>query len=727
MNRGQVSDMAGNAPSTPRKRDFARRRSMASLVMATLLLGACSNLITGDSLKEKVQDAVGEANAKPVKITVQPDPNNPGGSPSLSGEVDEKIGVEFPLSTTVFSAYAFKNWTVSGSGTVLFTSTTSASTKVTVKAGPTSAADPIVIQANYYNKPTVTVDPSKDTGVLINKKITLDFSQEMDPDTVILGNVSVLEKSGTATVFTDVTSTYFEKIVPLAGNVGYYLVYKSGQRLKQNYNYKVTLIPTSIKDKYQVPMERFDAQVFKTGTGIDEIAPAVNSVYVRRLVSDTSSTSSSMATGSNIAYLSVDAADNIDGNVASITVTEWIGGSQVVNYDEADAEHYDDGAVGGYKGYKITYAEENIPYPIATAEGQGLRTIKIQATDGNGNITDIGAAGVATINYDTMPPAAVSGLSLTALAGGKVRLDWSNPGDSDYYSAKLSWSWADSSHPGSTTVVSPTSTYTTPVLTDGSYTFSVRSVDTAGNESSTASGTKTTDSNPPATVTGLSATPNSGGTVTLSWTNPGDPDYAQANISWTDGGTHTGSATAAYPLTTFTSGVLVDGSYTFSVTTQDEIGNIQPTAVTKVAVADGTPPTVTITGPFTTSGGSTSLTALKKGDTGYYKVVFGESSAALTGVSVAAKISAIAPTATVGTISASGSGLTWNIAVPIGASSAEGTVGIRVAAGAVQDVAGNTSAQKDSASTFSVDNTAPTVAMTGPFPTSGGTTSLTAV
>jgi len=124
---------------------------------------------------------------------------------------------------------------------------------------------------------------------------------------------------------------------------------------------------------------------------------------------------------------------------------------------------------------------------------------------------------------------------------------------------------------------------------------------------------------------------------------------------------------------------------------------------------DNTAPSVTITGPFTASGGTTSLTAVQKGGTGYYTVAFGESSATLDAAAVEANLSATGSGATVGTITAtdSGDGLKWYVAVPIDGASADGTVGLRVAAGAVQDAVGNLSAIKDSTASFIVDTTPP--------------------
>ena len=68
-----------------------------------------------------------------------------------------------------------------------------------------------------------------------------------------------------------------------------------------------------------------------------------------------------------------------------------------------------------------------------------------------------------------------------------------------------------------------------------------------------------------------------------------------------------------------------------------------------------------------------------------------------------------------GTVAVSGSGLTTRT-VTISSLSGNGTLGISIAAGTASDLAGNSAAATGASSTFTVDNTLPTLAISGPSP-----------
>ncbi|HRY71606.1 MAG TPA: hypothetical protein P5165_00145, partial [Spirochaetia bacterium] len=66
--------------------------------------------------------------------------------------------------------------------------------------------------------------------------------------------------------------------------------------------------------------------------------------------------------------------------------------------------------------------------------------------------------------------------------------------------------------------------------------------------------------------------------------------------------TTTGSDICADDATTYTTGILADGSYSFAIKTEDDLGNIRASGVTKSATADATPPSIGAT--FQINGGS---------------------------------------------------------------------------------------------------------------------------
>ncbi|HRY71607.1 MAG TPA: Ig-like domain-containing protein, partial [Spirochaetia bacterium] len=114
---------------------------------------------------------------------------------------------------------------------------------------------------------------------------------------------------------------------------------------------------------------------------------------------------------------------------------------------------------------------------------------------------------------------------------------------------------------------------------DGVHAVIVSATDRAGNVNSVTSGANSIaiDNTPPGDVSGATATANAGGTVTLAWTNPGDVDFRRVRVSWTGPapGTTTETHTCADDATTFTTDVLADGSYSFAIKTEDDLGNIQ--------------------------------------------------------------------------------------------------------------------------------------------------------
>ncbi len=100
-----------------------------------------------------------------------------------------------------------------------------------------------------------------------------------------------------------------------------------------------------------------------------------------------------------------------------------------------------------------------------------------------------------------------------------------------------------------------------------------------------------TDTTAPANVTGLTAESCAGGVVVLSWTEPGDTDFAGVDITWDNGGTDVQKVAASASETqTYTTAGLTDGTtYTFTVKSRDVTGNVS-TGATVTATADASAP-----------------------------------------------------------------------------------------------------------------------------------------
>jgi formylglycine-generating enzyme required for sulfatase activity len=162
-------------------------------------------------------------------------------------------------------------------------------------------------------------------------------------------------------------------------------------------------------------------------------------------------------------------------------------------------------------GISVTYIGSTVYLGAALTGTNG----KIYTGTGGtgGSVTE---TGVRTITLaDTTSPADISGLTGASGPGdGQVTLTWTDPVDADLDHVEITWA------PGGTSPVSVlkgTQTQTISGLTNGtSYTFTVKAVDTAGNES----GDETATATPFVPVTDITGLPATGtvGDITLSGT-----------------------------------------------------------------------------------------------------------------------------------------------------------------------------------------------------------------
>jgi formylglycine-generating enzyme required for sulfatase activity len=221
-------------------------------------------------------------------------------------------------------------------------------------------------------------------------------------------------------------------------------------------------------------------------------------------------------------------------------------------------------------GTGFTTVEVTKGTAVTTIEGLTngtIYTFMVKSVDTTGNKS----AGVTTtatpVAPDTTAPANVTGLTATA-GNAQVVLGWTEPSDTDFAKVEISGT-------GFTTVEVTKGTATTTLtgLTNGTaYTFTVKSVDTAGNKSAGVTATATPvvpDTTAPADVMGLRAT--AGDTqVELGWTEPSDTDFEKVEISGTGFTTvEVTKGTAATTITGLTNGT----AYTFTVKSVDTTGN----------------------------------------------------------------------------------------------------------------------------------------------------------
>jgi Bacterial Ig-like domain len=257
-------------------------------------------------------------------------------------------------------------------------------------------------------------------------------------------------------------------------------------------------------------------------------------------------------------------------------------------------------------------------------------------------------------------------------------------------------------------------------LNDGSFSYSVKATDAAGNTGLAATLTASKDTVAPGAAITSAPTINSSNVTSVSASGTVEAG-ASVSVAITDSVHNTAPAAATVSGTTWSvSGInasaLNDGTVTYRVTATDAAGN-QGT-VTQNASKDTSAPTVTINQAATQADPSNASTI-------NFTVVFSESVTGFSGSGVALSGTAGATTATV-----SGTGATYNVAVT--GMTGGGTVIASVGAGKAQDSAGNANVASTSTdNTVTYDMTAPTVtvnqASTQVDPTNGSSIAFTVV
>jgi hypothetical protein len=215
---------------------------------------------------------------------------------------------------------------------------------------------------------------------------------------------------------------------------------------------------------------------------------------------------------------------------------------------------------------------------------------------------------------DTTPPGNVS--SLTATPGnGQVSLSWVNPADADFAGVKVLRKTGNypSSPTDGTVVYSGTGTSTTDTgLANGTpYYYKAFSYDLLTNYASGVTTTATPqapDTTPPGNVSGFAAT-GGNARVTLTWTNPTDPDFAGVRIQRKTGGYPSGTTDGSTVYdgggTNTTDTGLANGTtYYYKAFSHDVVPNYASgsnASATPQASTDTTPP-ANVTNLISTSG-----------------------------------------------------------------------------------------------------------------------------
>ena len=194
-------------------------------------------------------------------------------------------------------------------------------------------------------------------------------------------------------------------------------------------------------------------------------------------------------------------------------------------------------------------------------------TFTVKVSDTSGNLSP--GVSISITPSDTVPPGKAADLSGVP-EHESVTLTWTDPADNDLDRIEITWSPAG----GTVQAIEPgTETYTAAGLVNGTeYTFTIVTVDNAGNTSSGVDISETPiDTLPPAEVTDTDAAVRSR-KIILSWSDPDDEDFDHVEISRTPGGETPQTITSGTE--TYTASGLSNGTeYTFSLKTVDTKGN----------------------------------------------------------------------------------------------------------------------------------------------------------
>ena len=242
----------------------------------------------------------------------------------------------------------------------------------------------------------------------------------------------------------------------------------------------------------------------------------------------------------------------------------------------------------------------------------GTRTIDTVGNVNATTVTDV-ARTAPELPVDNTPPASVTSLANTTFAQTSITWTWTDPADSDFEKVMvyLDGVWKQNVTKG---VQSWTATG---LVADTEYTIGTRTIDTVGNVNATtvSSPARTApelpaDNTPPASVTSLANTTFAQTSITWTWTDPADSDFA--NVMVYLNGVWKQNVTKGVQSWTATE-LVADTEYTIGTKTVDTTGNINTTTVSDPArtaplpPVDNTPP-ASVTNLANTTFAQTSIT-----------------------------------------------------------------------------------------------------------------------
>ncbi len=362
----------------------ARQALMALLVGAVVVcIAGCPNLSRDLDMKAQIQGDVLEANAEQVAIRVQAE-SEAMGVTSPSGPSTAKVGVPFLVSTTVSPEYAFLRWEQEGgNGEVVFADAAKTETEATV----TKKGEGILIVARFDARPAVIIkDPDGGEGILRNRKITLTFSEPVDPSTVSFETISVEERPRN---YPDQPLVSIVDRLTLSANQAVVMILPKDGMSYDPQNYVWVKVTKNIKDVAGNMMKEDFSWYFITGNSSDVTNPVINSFKIKVGATELPPDGKTRSRQG----LSLTTAVFDDGEVKTIRVTE----TAVTDIAEAP--------ISGVQAVTEWGYDVSLPYDLQTP-GDGRKKIEVLVFDSVGHPSDASLS--STLILDTTGPVATS-------------------------------------------------------------------------------------------------------------------------------------------------------------------------------------------------------------------------------------------------------------------------------------------------------------------------------
>ncbi len=703
------------------------------LVVPLFFSSSCKDFFGTSDIKEEIKKEVEEANAEEFTVRVQPLDSDMG-TTNPSGPVTIKVGQPFTISMTENSKYAFIGWSAN-SDIISFNNENATETS----AEATSVQNDVVITANYDARPVVvTHEPFSQDGVLMNQKVTIVFSEDVDPQTVSFDTISVEAKSRNTT---DPLVSMTDRLLdPIVNGSNVELQFE-GSKTYDAQNQVVVTVDKTISDLDGHQMADDFSWSFITGSSTDLSDPAINSIT---LVIDIDGVENTITNFDNpiladeiSMVLTVNAVDDV--GVETIHIAETKLTDAFGNEDIAAANLWQSDYYGTTYEYNFNLATIGSEY---ADNGDGQKRLRVTVLDAPQKVSSFEDI---IVNLDRTAPEISSfelnnGNTFVRTGSGTntpVSINASDPGyDAGIGAGITAYALTyNASEPSSWTTGDPNTLTQVdlPDKPDGNYEVYLHIKDLLGNQDADSSPisvdttSPSVDGTPVVSTTGNPGYVRNGQTVTIEFNMietgsglDGNPtvEIGGRGATVVAGSTYDYKASYSIPSGEST---LTQGSLQYTINASDNVNNTMSTYSASTGITyDREGPTVSVAKQT----GEPSY--VNSADQVVFDVTFSDTNT-FSGTLEAADVTVNVN----GTENADASVLvsdasTDSPSITVSGATGDGDMGIEIAAGVKTDVAGNVNTAYSTTTTVDVDNTAPntpTVSFTDTAAThqSGGT------